>query len=78
MSEANCKKCGSSSRVKNGLYRGKQKYRCKECGCQYTEGPPAGKPSELKKIAVILHSYCGISMVKIGKMCGVSDVSVLN
>lgn len=34
-------------------------------------------PAELKKIAVILHSYCGISMVKIGKMCGVSDVAVL-
>lgn len=77
MSEVFCKKCGSLSKIKNGRYRGQQKYKCKDCGCQFTDSPPAGKPAELKRIAVILHSYCGISMVKIGKMCGVSDVAVL-
>ena len=77
MSELLCKKCGVSSYVKNGIFRGKQRYKCKDCGCQFTDTPPRGKSPELKEIAVILYVYCGISMIKIGKMCGVSNVAVL-
>jgi len=77
MSDLKCKNCGSGIYVKNGVFRGKQRYKCKECGCQFTDTPPRGKSRELKEIAVILYVYCGISMVKIGKMCGVSTVAVL-
>ena len=72
-----CKKCGSEKYIKNGHARGRQRYRCKDCGCQFTDSPNRGKSPELKEVAVILYVYCGISMVKIGKMCGVSDVAVL-
>lgn len=72
-----CKKCGLCNFIKNGCFRGKQRYKCRECGCQFTDTPARGKPKELKEIAVILYVYCGISMIKIGKMCGVSDVAVL-
>lgn len=78
ISELSCKNCGSAQFVKNGFMKGKQRYKCKECGCQFTNTPPRGKPPELKEIAIVLHSYCGISMIKIGKMCGVSNVAVLN
>jgi len=77
MSYLSCKKCGASSFVKNGSFRGKQRYKCKECGCVFTDTAPLGKDPKLKEVAVILYVYCGISMVKIGKMCGVSDVAVL-
>ena len=74
-----CKECGSCEYVKNGLSKEKkQRYKCKACGCVFTDTPPRGKPEKLKETAVILYVYCGISMLKIGKMCGVSDVSVLN
>ena len=29
----NCKKCGSNRCVKAGHIRGRQRYKCKECGC---------------------------------------------
>ncbi|WP_407651239.1 transposase-like zinc-binding domain-containing protein [Candidatus Bandiella euplotis] len=31
-----CKKCSSSKYVKNGNIRGMQRYKCKECGCNFT------------------------------------------
>ncbi|NBX77618.1 MAG: IS1 family transposase [Proteobacteria bacterium] len=73
-----CKNCQSTSYWKNGMKKDKQRYKCKDCGYQFTNTPPRGKPEKLKEIAVTLYVYCGISMLKIGKMCGVSDVSVLN
>ena len=33
-----CKKCASASFVKNGVVAGKQRYRCKTCGCSFREG----------------------------------------
>jgi IS1 family transposase/transposase-like protein len=72
-----CKKCGSGNYIKSGHATGKQRYKCKACGCQFTDTPVRGKSDELKEVAVILYVYCGISMIKIGKMCGVSDVAVL-
>ena len=29
-----CPKCKSSQKKKNGFRRGKQSFRCKNCGCQ--------------------------------------------
>ena len=78
MSEIKCKNCGSEKKVKNGIIRNKQRYLCKECGCQYTDTPPRGMLPELKKMAIILHSYCGVSMNKIAKMSNVSCVSIMN
>jgi len=78
MCEVKCKNCGSDNTVKNGFIRSKQRYLCKECRCQYTDTKPRGKSPEFKKMAVILHSYCGVSMSKIAKMSGVSCVSVMN
>jgi IS1 family transposase/transposase-like protein len=77
MSELSCKKCGCKNYIKSGYFKEKQRYKCKECGCQFTDTPPRGKCPRLKEVAVILYVYCGVSMLKIGKMCGVSDVAVL-
>ena len=33
-----CKKCGSGRAVKNGVVGGRQRYRCKECGCNHRVG----------------------------------------
>jgi len=34
--EIKCPKCGRTEKVKNGFNRGKQRYKCKNCGCNYT------------------------------------------
>ena len=36
MKELICKKCSSKTYVKAGHVRGMQRYKCKECGCQFT------------------------------------------
>ena len=35
---AMCKNCGSVKSVKNGIVGVGQRYRCKECGCNFREG----------------------------------------
>ena len=72
-----CKKCQSSSYVKSGHIRGLQRYRCKDCGCQFTVTKPRGVPLLLKNLAIILYSHCGVSMLGIAKILKVSDVAVL-
>ena len=43
-----CKRCGSEEHVKNGFMRGKQRYRCKACGLNFTDTPPRGMPLAMK------------------------------
>ena len=40
-----CKKCNSVKFLKNGKKpNGLQRYKCKECGCVFTETPPCHDP----------------------------------
>jgi transposase-like protein len=57
--------------------KGKQRYKCKECGCNYTvELKSTAKPKSLKIQA--LHMYLeGLGFRSIGRILGVSNVSVL-
>jgi transposase-like protein len=74
----NCLKCTCEKSVKSGLIKGKQRYKCKECGCNYTvELKSTAKPQSMKKQA--LHLYLeGLGFRSIGRILGVSNVSVLN
>ena len=70
-----CKRCGSAKHVKNGLMRGKQRYLCKDCGLNFTDTPPRGKPLALKVAAVLLY-VSGLSMNRTAKLLGVSTPTV--
>src|ERR671910_3542701 len=70
-----CKRCGSGGHVRNGLMRGKQRYRCKACGLNFTDTPPRGMPLALKATAVLLY-VSGLSMNRTAKRLGVSTPSV--
>ena len=72
-----CKKCQSSNYVKAGNIRGLQRYKCKDCSCQFTPSKPRGVNPVLKSLAIILYSHCGVSMGNIAKMFRVSTVAVL-
>ena len=50
-----CKGCGGEEHIKNGFMRGKQRYRCKACGLNFTDTPPRGLPLALKASAVLLY-----------------------
>jgi transposase len=70
-----CKVCGSEEHIKNGFMRGKQRYRCKACGLNFTDTPPRGLPLALKATAVLLY-VSGLSMNRTAKLLGVSTPTV--
>ena len=77
MSVLNCKRCHSSCFHKSGHTGGMQRYKCKDCGCQFTDSRRRGVDPALKALAIVLYAYCGLSMSKIARLCQVSVVSVL-
>ena len=70
-----CKGCGGEEHVKNGFMRGKQRYRCKACGLNFTDTPPRGMPLRVKVEAVLLY-LSGVSMNRTAKLLGVSTPTV--
>jgi len=71
-----CKRCGGEERVRNGFMRGRQRYRCKACGLNFTDTPPRGMPPAMKVTAVLLY-LSGLSMNRTAKLLGVSTPSVM-
>ena len=72
-----CPRCNSSHVVKNGSVKGVNKHLCRACGFQFTRTTPRGKPLKTKILAVVLY-LSGLSLNRIGQLCGVSTQSVLN
>lgn len=77
MSAIVCKGCGAADYVKNGIVRGMQRYRCRECACNFTNTKPRGKPAAMKALALLLYAMGNMSFCGIGRLLKVSDVSVL-
>jgi len=71
-----CPKCQNKEYVKNGKAKGKQRYKCRSCGCNFTRGDSHGKPEAQKILAVTLH-LCGMSMNSIASILMVSTQSVM-
>ena len=66
-----CPACGGTVLIRSGHVCGRQRWRCKDCGRQFTRTEPGGKPAAMKTAAVEL--YCaGLSLNAIGKRLGVS------
>ncbi len=71
-----CPRCGGAALIKSGHARGKQRWRCKGCGLQFTRTTPRGMPAAIKREAVEL--YCtGLSMNATAKRFGVAAQTVL-
>jgi transposase len=71
-----CKKCSSESHVKNGFVQGKQRYKCRSCGLNFTDTAPRGKSEAIKSLAVLLYGIGAVSQGMIAKILKVSHVSV--
>ncbi|MCD8412089.1 IS1 family transposase [Tenacibaculum finnmarkense] len=73
-----CPKCKSEKKIKNGVIKGIQRYKCKSCGYNYTvERRSCDYPLSTKKKALQLYLE-GLGFRSIGRLLGVSNVSVLN
>ena len=71
-----CPACGGAALIRSGHACGRQRWRCKGCGRQFTRTTPRGMPAATKREAVGL--YCaGLSLSTVGKRLGVSAQSVM-
>ena len=71
-----CKKCGSNNHTKNGHVRGMQRYKCKGCGCNFTNTKIRGCSPEMKALAVLLYSMGKSSFRWLGRLFKVAHTSV--
>ena len=76
MTELVCKSCGGSRYVKSGSVRGHRRYKCKECGYNFTATALRGKPPAMKALAVLLYAMGNASQGMIARLLGVSHVAV--
>ena len=62
-----CKKCGSYATNRAGMVKGNQRYKCKDCGCQFQPNRKSGKPESTKRLAILLY-LSGLSFRSIAKI----------
>ena len=70
-----CKKCGGENHVKAGFVEGEQRYKCKDCGCQFVPTRHRGKPEKDKLLAIWLYLH-GLSFRTIAKLLQVTHKSI--
>ena len=65
-----CKNCKSKTIVKNGTARGKQRYKCKSCGCSFRPGDARTNEGTAAKKAmcILLCSMAKGSFRMLGRM----------
>lgn len=72
-----CPKCKSETYSKNGKAIDRQRYKCKKCGCNFTQSLKHGYPLAKRLTALKLYLE-GMGFRGIGRILGVSDVTILN
>ena len=67
-----CKKCGSGWSVKSGLLAGKQRHKCKACGCHFRDGDARTnvRVAAKKAMYVLLHAMAKGSFRMVGRLLG--------
>ena len=73
-----CPKCQSAKRVKNGVILQRQRYKCKDCGCNYTFDYSHFAAKEKKRRFGLSMYLEGLGFSSIGRLLNVSHVSVQN
>lgn len=72
MTTMDCPRCKSASRVRNGVVGGRQRYKCKDCGFNYTvESKSDVKSREVRRMALDLYLE-GLGFRAIGRVLGIS------
>lgn len=71
-----CPKCGKENHSKNGFNKGYQRYKCKECGCNFTKSNKRGYSADIKRQAIKLYLE-GVGFRQIERIMCISNVTVL-
>jgi transposase-like protein len=73
-----CPKCKSSHKVKNGIVRGLQRYKCSECRFNYTLSYERVSEKEKKRRFGLALYLEGLGFHSIARLLKVSHVTVIN
>jgi IS1 family transposase/transposase-like protein len=73
-----CPACGSEHSSKNGKRNGKQCYKCKGCGYQFTVGADELEKRDAERGAAVALYIFGLSFRAIGRLFSVHASTVLN
>ena len=73
-----CPKCGSEKHTKNGIIKGRQRYKCKQCRYNYTVIQKTNKITEATQKLVLKAYLEGIGFRGIGRIFGISRTSALS
>ena len=74
----NCPKCNNTTKTKDGIVRGKQRYKCKSCNYRYTVLKKSDvKTKQTRRLALDMYLE-GLGFRSIGRILEVSHVSVYN
>jgi transposase-like protein len=71
-----CFWCQTDRLIKNGKVRGFQRYRCRDCGYNFTRESPRGYSPETKALAVLRYSSHPWSLQRIAEDLGTTAQSV--
>jgi transposase len=73
-----CKKCGAQHTVKSGIVSGKQRYYCKECGCNFREGDNRtnDKIAAKKALCILLYAMAKGSFRMMGRILRIDHTLV--
>ena len=78
MNLPDCPQCNSNNISRNGIIKERQRYKCKDCGYNFTV-EKMGKNIESYYVIKALQLYIeGISYREIERILGISHVSVMN
>ena len=72
-----CANCKSERKTKDGIVRGRQRYKCKDCVFRYTIADRSLAKNLLKRSALELYLE-GLGFRSIGRILKVSHVSIYN
>jgi transposase-like protein len=72
-----CPKCRCVEAVKNGTKNQKQRYKCKNCGCNYTQSSLSRIPPETKANAIKLYLE-GVGFRGIERLTGIAHSTVIS
>jgi transposase-like protein len=73
-----CPHCGSEQSQKNGHRRGKQNYRCKNCGRQFVETyVQRGYSDDTRQICIRMYRS-GLTLREIERLTGISHSTIYN
>ena len=71
-----CPKCRSAVHAKNGIVRSLQRYKCKDCGCNYTHSTLSRTPLDLRVKCIRLYLE-GVGFRGISRLTGVTHTTVI-